>query len=78
MSLNNRCLCKLVCAAFSTVFVARFERSESSKNTFTRPFGVSTVVVPDGVKFVPAIGGSAVSGRTTIFVPKEFALPITV
>ena len=54
------------------------ERSESVKKTFTRPLGVSTVAVPEGVKVVPTIGGKAVSGNTMAFVPKEFANPITV
>ena len=54
------------------------ERSESVRKTFTRPFGVSTVAVPEGVKVVPTIGGNAVSGNTIAFVPKEFAKPITV
>ena len=54
-----------------------FESSESVKKTFTRPLGVSTVVVPDGVKVVPTIGGKAVSGNTIAFVPRELANPIT-
>ncbi len=54
-----------------------FDKRESVKNTLTRPLGVCTVVVPEGVKVVPAIGGSAESGTTIAFVPKEFAKPIT-